>query len=338
MRNLGFLKAQKAPGGSRGTPRHCGSRPRGDCVPAGHAAPCHAKPRRAFSLVELLVGVSIILVLMGLVGAALSSARTSQKRQATQALIAKLDGIIQQQFVSYATRTVPIPETLPSGMNAASYRSWFIRRNMITADLPDRWVDVAYMAANANDFTSPHQRSYIAVWNSMATMPTAVYAGAECLFMIIMRGGIADCVDCSELAGATIGDKDGDGAFEFWDAWGNPIGFLLWPSAVELPAGDGVPFFSGERSLQPAFPADGQSVSPSLGMKPLIYSAGPDGEYGFETQASESNLSVGAAPPGRDCGNWTQAPTSLYGGLAPDPDGRDNRADNITNLDEEAKR
>jgi type II secretory pathway pseudopilin PulG len=335
MRNLGFLKAQKAPGGSRGTPRHCGSRPQGGCVvPAGHTAFCHAQPRGAFSLVELLVVVSIMLVLMGLMGAALSSARASQKKLATQTLIGKLDAVIQQQFASYATRMVPIPETLPSGMNAASYRSWFIRRNMITGDLPDRWVDVKWMADHPAEFTSPHQRAYIAVWNSMATKPSPTYAGAECLFMIIMRGGIADCLDCSDIATSAIGDKDGDGAFEFHDAWGNPIAFLLWPSAVELPAGEGVRFFSGGRSLQPAFPAGGQPVSPSLGMRPLIYSAGPDGEYGFETQAATANLSVGAAPPGRDCGNWQVPPASLYGGLASGPD---NRADNITNLDEEAK-
>ena len=37
--------------------------------------------RQAFSLVELLVVITIMLVLMGLAGAALSNGRNSQKRQ-----------------------------------------------------------------------------------------------------------------------------------------------------------------------------------------------------------------------------------------------------------------
>jgi prepilin-type N-terminal cleavage/methylation domain-containing protein len=302
--------------------------------------------RKGFSLVELLVVITIILVLMAVSGAALSNARSGQKKQATQALIGKLDAVIQQQFANYAGRDVTFPPSLPPGMTGGSYRSWFIRRNMINGDLPDRWVDVKYMADNPGQFTSPHQRAYIAVWNSLTseqrTIPgtdpklhvSVAYAGAECLFMIVMRGGIANCLDCGDLAAGKIGDKDGDGAFEFWDEWGNPIAFLLWPSAVELPAGGGVKFFSGPRALQTAFPTTGPAPQPTLGMRPLIYSAGPDGEYGFETQRELENLKVGTNPEGRDCGNWAVAPASLSGGLAT---GADTRNDNLTNFDAEAK-
>jgi len=288
-----------------------------------------------FSLVELLVVISIIITLVLMTGAAVSAARTSQKRQATQALIAKLDAIISQQFGSYGSRVIPEGLTVPSGMTAGTHRAWYIRRHMINGDLPDRWVDVKYMADHPADFTSPTQRAYIASWNANATQPTDSYQGAECLFMIIMQGGIASCVDCNELQSATKGDKDEDGFFEFWDAWGNPIAFLLWPSAVELPAGTGTRFFSGPRPLEPPFPTTGPSPSPSLGMRPLIYSAGADGEYGFETQAAVANLSVGTNPVGRDCGNWEVSPASLYGGPAA---GGDDHTDNLTNLDAEAMR
>ena len=136
--------------------------------------------RRAFTLVELLVVVTIILVLMGLIGAAVSGARGSQKKLATQGLIAKLDGVIQQQFATYAGRDVVAASPAARAVEL---------RRQVTGDLPDRWVDVKYMADNAAKFTSPHQQTYIAVWNSMTTKPTADYAGAECLFMTVMQGG-----------------------------------------------------------------------------------------------------------------------------------------------------
>ncbi len=279
----------------------------------GGAAPW----RRAFSLVELLVVVSIILVLMALTGAAVSGARSSQKKQATQALIAKLDAVIQQQYASYGGKNVP---DATSGDDRAVKL-----RQIISGDLPDRWVDVQ---ALAGDPKTAHQRAYKASWDVMNPKPTPQFAGAECLFMIIMRGGIANCLNCSDLANERIGDKDGDGAFEFWDAWGNPIGFILWPGALELPATSGEKFFSSSPPFSPN--ATGRT------MRPLIYSAGPDGdgatdsgEFGFKCDFSTGNLAAGS-----NCGNPGVAPASQLG--MPLPSG--GASDNVTNFDAEAKR
>ncbi len=285
--------------------------------------------RQAFSLVELLVVITIILVLMGLMGAALSNARNSQKRQETQGLIAKLDAVIQQQFASYAGRDVPAA--------SPADRAFKLRRQ-VTGDLPDRWVDVKFMAdeaaaaAAANiepKFKSPHQRAYIAVWNSMNPPPNNnafdnhpnrdQYAGAECLFMIVMRGGVANCLDCGDLAGSSIGDKDGDGAFEFWDAWDRPIGYILWPGGVLLPADSGTKFFSNSPPFAPG--ATGRTL------RPLIYSAGSDGEYGFERNGETGNFTADA----NNCGNPALPPTSTAAApLA-------GASDNLTNYDAEAK-
>lgn len=307
--------------------------------------------RRGFTLTELLVAVAIILVLMAMIAGAVSAARGSQKKQATQALIAKLDLIIQQQYATYISKSAPLE--LAANMTAGEYRSWYIRRNLISADLPDRWTDVAYMASGTSiaqtlasgtvrfPLTSS-QSAYVSIWNAFSplqkTLPGSdvshvnfTFGGAECLFMIIMQGGIANCLDCGGFRSSDIGDIDQDGAPEFLDSWGNPIGFLLWPAAVELPSGSGVRFFSGNRSLQQPFQSAGLSPSPGLGMRPLIYSAGPDGEYGYERKQEASNLSAGAAPIGCDCGNWDTEPCkSSAGPLA-------GAADNITNFDAEAK-
>jgi prepilin-type N-terminal cleavage/methylation domain-containing protein len=308
--------------------------------------------RGGFSLVELLVVMSIMVVLLGLVSAAVSGARASQKKQATRLLLAKLDTIIQQQMASYAARVVPPPPDangdgsitqadLPSGWSKAAYRSWYIRRNLISGDLPDRWSDVAALASGTVPLsvsgtaklpvTSP-QRTYAAVWTSLSNQQRSdahqQYAGAECLFMIVMQGGIADCIDCGELRTAERGDKDEDGLFEFWDAWGNPIGFILWPAGLQLPGGSGQSFFSGSRALE-TFPA--ARPSPTLGMRPLIYSAGPDGEYGFNRADEAATLTAGTSPVGGDCGSPASVPTQTMAAPL-----NSTAADNLTNLDLEA--
>jgi hypothetical protein len=62
-------------------------------------------------------------------------------------------------------------------------------------------------------------------------------------------------------------------------------------------------------------------------MRPLIYSPGPDGEYGLERNNEASNLAAAA-----NCGNPAAAPASTS--AAP----LDGVSDNITNFDAEAKR
>lgn len=331
-------------------PRHPGS-------VAARPAAAPAGIRAGFSLVELLVVMSIMVILMGLVAAAVAGARSSQAKQSTQLLISKLDTIIQQQMATYAARVVPpAPGPLPSGWTKAAYRSWYIRRNLITGDLPDRWSDVAALASGTVPLsvsgtaklpvTAP-QRTYAAVLVAMAKRKNgganpspaqieaaaielaASYAGAECLFMIVMQGGVADCLDCGELRTADRGDKDGDGLLEFWDAWGNPIGFILWPAGLQLPGGTGTKFFSGSRAIE-VFPASARPT-PALGMRPLIYSAGPDGQYGFNRANEMANLTAGSPPVGSDCGNPAATPTQTMAA----PEGP-LASDNITNLDAEA--
>jgi prepilin-type N-terminal cleavage/methylation domain-containing protein len=302
-----------------------------------------SQPNSGFTLIELLVATAIIAMLLALVGAAVSAARSNQKVDNTRRLIAKLDAILSEQLSRYDSMSVDV-SAAPSAETRGAYRSWFIRRNLISGDLPDRWSDVAYLGSGAGGFPrTPHQKTYAAIWNTLSagdrTQVAESYAGAECLFMIVMMGGIADCLDCGDLKTAEIGDVDGDGFNEFLDDWGNPIGFILWPCGVELPAGSGEKFFANSRVLDPPFNG---YPRPSLGMKPLIYSAGPDGEYGFDRRSEACTLSAesGGSPvfgPGRDCGDHSSQAFMAAGGLNL-VDGGDVRGDNITNLDEEAKR
>jgi hypothetical protein len=271
-----------------------------------------------------------------------SNVRTTQKANATRDMIAKLDRVISAQIETYDSRPVSPAELatadLPPDSTGIKYfackRAWHIRRNLISADIPDRWSDVKYMTDMAMATPpkwlprSPFQRTYIALWDATtktAPVPTSQFAGAECLFMIVMQSGVANCLDCGSLTTSQVGDKDGDGYMEFLDAWGNPIGYILWAPAYQA-SGKGSLFFTGLDD-----PYGAANVRPSLGMRPLIYSAGPDGEYGLNRNNETETLGSKDDPYGAACGNPLMSPTSSAGGpLA-------GAADNITNFDAEAK-
>ena len=214
-------------------------------LPLGEGWGEGASPRPAFTLVELLVVVSVILILLGMIGSAVSAARGSQRRQATQALIAKIDGVIQQHLSSYTSR----------GLSSAAAEA------IARVELPDNWGDVGGTA------TSP-QAAYARIRTSGSTISTGTFGDAECLFMIVMQGGVADCLDCGGLAASAMGDKDGDGAQEFWDAWGEPIRYARRPTAIATQGGK---------------------------IRPLIYSGGPAKSVGqaVPNPNNGSNVSQG---------------------------------------------
>lgn len=240
--------------------------------------------RRAFTATELLVVMVIVLVLSSLVGMAVSASRNSAKIGSTRALIAKLEGIIGTQFDSYAGRN---PVVTPDKTRGD------VLRDVVEKDLPDSWERVERLATDADDAAtleamSPHQRAYVSVWKSIANRGLTEQVrqsngSAECLFMIIMQGGVSDCLDC-RMSRIDVGDQDRDTMPEFLDAWGRPIGFMLWPRNLRLPASAKTAFFSTKSPFDPVMPAPSEALGGLL--RPLIYSAGRDGEAGMGDAAA----------------------------------------------------
>jgi prepilin-type N-terminal cleavage/methylation domain-containing protein len=263
--------------------------------------------RRGFSLVELLVVISLVVTLLSMMAMALSAARASGGKQKTKAWIMMLDEIIQRHYRS--TESIRVPE-------GESDRGAWIRRQ-ITADMPDSWAEVAYLKANAGDFKSARHRGYVATADILS--PSSTVADAECLFMIIMQGGLADCLDCAGLGSIPVGDTDNDGSPEFLDAWGEPIRYVLWPGGFQLPPGQ--PFFDTKRPFD-----SGPLLNPDrLGgtMRPLLFSGGPSKKSSTAINDSSYLGSGDVGNPGN--------------GLGGSDGGADSRNDNITNFDDEVK-
>lgn len=289
--------------------------------------------RRGFTLVELLVVTALVATLAALLVSAVSAVRDNGKVANTANAIARLDQVIMNQFRRHEWRSVSTAQlaaaVTATGFGRPAARAWHLRRNMISADMPDRWSDVEFMANNAAQFTSSAQATYIATWNAFTATQRTIpgtneqqhvnfkYGGAECLFMIVMQGGLADCLDCNGLAQITKGDKDGDGAPEFWDDWGNPIDYILWAPGFQRTTGS-------DKFFDTLDDPNSGRPRPGLGMRPLIYSAGPDGEYGLERNGDAGTLALGSG-----CGDWQQSPTANSGR----PTNEANRADNIVNVE-----
>jgi prepilin-type N-terminal cleavage/methylation domain-containing protein len=246
------------------------------CDP-GHtpAAVAAGRLRHAFTLVELMVVIVIIGILASLTLAGLAGVRQRAKIEKTKSTIRKIDAVIQPMYESYLTRRVA---PAGAGNRLAEARAMVrAKRLLMIGEMPDRWADVYLTPTAALSAGGTRLETRYAAYRASAD---ARYQGAECLAMIVLRGGFLP--DAAEMFRADeLGDIDKDGAIEFWDGWGRPIGFIRWAagfSSLVQPRNTSLvpdPFDPLRQTESIAYP-DSAIAQTDYALVPLVYSAGPD--------------------------------------------------------------
>jgi len=357
--------------------------------------------RRSFTLTELLVVIMVISILASSLLFAMYNAVQQAKESRTQAQITKLHELLMTRWDSYRTRAIRLNIAGPGRRDgrAVGRARLLALRDLMRMELPERKWDVlddpvtvvipfSYDLTNAlgatqnfNGFVNsniarpPLSREYqrrvanlvtpANLTNGM-TAWTEDYQGAECLYMIIasMQDITGNALDF--LHETEIGDKDGDGMPEIWDAWGNPIEFLRWaPGYFASPGPDGnwgvagvdddsnstvdditEALWSGSDDMlivsdlqkrdpqSSPDPFDPLRIFPaSFALYPLIYSAGPDGLYDINVPTGLRYSQSGNAYYPNNPYYLESAPAQFPPGTPMDAngDGRLSFMDNITN-------
>ncbi|NLE38291.1 MAG: type II secretion system protein, partial [Pirellulaceae bacterium] len=240
---------------------------------------------RGFTLIDLLVAVTIIAILATIGLGALNSARESARVAKTQATVTKLHYLIMNKYDSYRTRRLPI-NTVGMNPNVAARARLNAVRDLMRMEMPDRFTDITDgpLTGITQPSLSLRYRRIVAA----ATGATDEHGAAECLYLIVSAiPGAMEQFHSNEIA-----DVDNDGLPEFIDAWGNPIRFIRWPAGFyahaehdfhgdsELQFGpDPLPCGDPNPKYQPD-PFDPTKQAPGdFALFPLVYSAGPDEEY-----------------------------------------------------------
>jgi prepilin-type N-terminal cleavage/methylation domain-containing protein len=226
--------------------------------------------RPGFSLIEMLVAITIMVVVIASIVAFLGTTGSAAREAATRATIQKLDALLQARYrqmldsfteqerkatmkndwtnINYAATNYL------TGPQPAAAKRAFVKLNRYRGAFPSRLDDMNTLGGsdvNPNRSLWPATTPAGHRWNTESS---------ELLYLILAKGGgtgseaqIADSINPRHIK-----DTDGDGLMEFVDDWGNPLRFYNTPTRLVRPGGRPSPSYSS------AMTAEQQSLAKAL--------------------------------------------------------------------------
>ena len=199
-----------------------------------------------FTLVELLLVISIIGILSGLSITVTRQVYHSARVAKTDSTIQKLDSVLMEMYANYENRRVPSPNfgvTPEAATVTQAARLWFLR-DMIRMEMPCNKDEITTgplgfrFRYRAQDGTSRDTVGFISIpasplqqlYLTEINKSNGQYESAKCLYLVVMYGNpeVRELFVDSEIA------TDEDGLSYFVDGWGNPIYFLRWAPGLAL--------------------------------------------------------------------------------------------------------
>ncbi|HEV3256417.1 MAG TPA: type II secretion system protein [Gemmataceae bacterium] len=200
------------------------------------------KSRAAFTLIELLIVITIIAVLTALTAGAYWKVTDSQKKSNTVMAVQKIAGALDQQWqaVIDQARTETLPQSVldmsavnkvPSPRRARII--WVKLR--LKQEFPMNFDEAWAPSGPGNPYLGPKPAYAAAIGPPPYTMPGPTSSppssaqSAVLLYLILQehRRGMNFNVD-TELSTREAGDA-GPGLKQLVDAWGTPLAFIRWP-------------------------------------------------------------------------------------------------------------
>jgi prepilin-type N-terminal cleavage/methylation domain-containing protein len=193
------------------------------------------KTRRGFTMVELLIVITIIVMLAGMSLSAMAKARERSKLDATKATVAKINDLVMKRYASYGARRMPYSTSGSYDVRSNLLIRMVSLRCLMQMEMPDRWTDITnpplpslYLNNTPNAETMRRtalSQIYYAKYNANKANLNPDHQQAKCLYLWVTTA----MPEAKALfRGEEIRDVDGDGWKCFVDGWGNPIGFLRW--------------------------------------------------------------------------------------------------------------
>ena len=186
--------------------------------------------RPAFTLVELIVVIAIIVLLAGLTTAAVMEVLAVQQKRATEATIQKVASELDRQWKAVVDQAKN--EQVPSSVLTQLAGNDPRRARVIWIKLRlKQEFPMSYAEAKNPDLGL----GYISAKNAFKVLPPAANdpytESSACLLLALTQGHRGVTWDVDQSLGAGFAqDTDGDGFKEIVDTWGKALYFVRWPT------------------------------------------------------------------------------------------------------------